>query len=308
MTEPTDDFLADQENNFIEKGPSREERTFELDSDLEKLLVELKERASDEDRQRILAMEQQIAHQKASMEQVYTERETNHRTVLKEQLYRQFRVVDDNFHFKDQPGAVAFKDKGERIISASNDDRVTQAMATMAEAKGWKTIKVSGHPDFQRKIWMEANLRGIEVQGYKPTQQERQQLDDMRDRRMQNAVLSVSDVEDQNQKKTSLKSTAKTMTSSLIDRTQEHSPVDVHHSVSQNVTEKSSLKTTEKKAIRTYTGRVLDHGEAPYGHDPEKSDNYFVKLATDRGQKEVWGVDLNRAISEEKTKIVIRWR
>ena len=157
----------------------------------------------------ILAMEQQIAHQKASMEQVYTERETNHRTVLKEQLYRQFRVVDDNFHFKDQPGAVAFKDKGERIISASNDDRVTQAMATMAEAKGWKTIKVSGHPDFQRKIWMEANLRGIEVQGYKPTQQERQQLDDMRDRRMQNAVLSVSDVVDQNQKKPSLRINSK---------------------------------------------------------------------------------------------------
>ena len=50
------------------------------------------------------------------------------REKLMEQVHGQFRVAGANFHFKDQPSKLAFKDKGERMVSASNDDRVAKAM------------------------------------------------------------------------------------------------------------------------------------------------------------------------------------
>lgn len=121
-------------------------------------------------------------------EQVSTEREKNRQVELMQQVQQQFRVSGAKFHFKDQPQRVAFKDKGPRMVSASNDERVARAMATMAEAKGWKTIRVSGHPDFQREVWMEANLRGIEVRGFKPQEKDLQELEARRDLRSKNVV------------------------------------------------------------------------------------------------------------------------
>jgi putative DNA primase/helicase len=118
----------------------------------------------------------------------FTEREKNRQIELMEHVHRQFRVVGSGFHFKDQPGKLAFRDMGKKMASASNEDRVAKAMATMAEAKGWKTIKVAGHYDFRREVWMDASMRGIEVRGYKPTEQELKLLHEKREYSMHNAV------------------------------------------------------------------------------------------------------------------------
>jgi len=51
-------------------------------------------------------------------------------------------------------------------------------------------------------------------------------------------------------------------------------------------------------------GRLVEHGTAPYQHDPKNRDSYFVTLENDRGQKHtVWGVDLGRAMTEAKPEI-----
>ncbi|PZU69651.1 MAG: Ti-type conjugative transfer relaxase TraA [Rhizobium sp.] len=51
-------------------------------------------------------------------------------------------------------------------------------------------------------------------------------------------------------------------------------------------------------------GRLVEHGTAPYEHDPKNRDSYFVTLENDRGQKHtVWGVDLERAMQEAAPQI-----
>lgn len=51
-------------------------------------------------------------------------------------------------------------------------------------------------------------------------------------------------------------------------------------------------------------GRLVEHGTAPYHHDPNNRDSYFVTLENDRGQKHtVWGVDLERAMKEAAPEI-----
>jgi len=61
----------------------------------------------------------------------------------------------------------------------------------------------------------------------------------------------------------------------------------------------------DPKAIRRgglVTGQLTDHGRATYQHDPKAPMSYFVKLETPRGDRTIWGVDLERAMKESLTR------
>ena len=54
----------------------------------------------------------------------------------------------------------------------------------------------------------------------------------------------------------------------------------------------------------TNAGRLVEHGAAPYEHQPGKSDSYFVTLENYKGeQRTLWGVDLERAMKEAAPEI-----
>lgn len=47
----------------------------------------------------------------------------------------------------------------------------------------------------------------------------------------------------------------------------------------------------------TNAGRLVEHGAAPFEHDPQKSGSYFVTLENNKGDRRtLWGVDLERAM------------
>ena len=51
-------------------------------------------------------------------------------------------------------------------------------------------------------------------------------------------------------------------------------------------------------------GRLVEHGAAPYEHQPGNSGSYFVTLENDKGQRNtIWGVDLERAMKEAAPEI-----
>ncbi|MDX8326112.1 Ti-type conjugative transfer relaxase TraA [Agrobacterium tumefaciens] len=51
-------------------------------------------------------------------------------------------------------------------------------------------------------------------------------------------------------------------------------------------------------------GRLVDHGAAPYGHNRQARENYFVTLDNDKGERRtVWGVDLKRAMQQASPAI-----
>jgi putative DNA primase/helicase len=47
-----------------------------------------------------------------------------------------------------------------------------------------------------------------------------------------------------------------------------------------------------------HVGELLEYGIAPYKRDPKNSPSYFVRLQTARGERELWGIDLGRAMRE----------
>lgn len=54
----------------------------------------------------------------------------------------------------------------------------------------------------------------------------------------------------------------------------------------------------------TNAGRLVEHGVAPYEHQPGNRDSYFVTLENGKGeQRTLWGVDLERAMKEAAPEI-----
>lgn len=49
---------------------------------------------------------------------------------------------------------------------------------------------------------------------------------------------------------------------------------------------------------RHWRGRLVDHGPAPYQHKPKAGASYFVRIDTPRGTKDIWGIDLARAMRD----------
>jgi hypothetical protein len=77
-------------------------------------------------------------------------------------------------------GEVAFHDDGNKLYTRKTDANIAVAMMKVAEAKGWKSIKVNGHPDFKREVWMEASLKGIAVKGFSPSDKDLAALEERR--------------------------------------------------------------------------------------------------------------------------------
>ena len=105
---------------------------------------------------------------------------------LMSKVYERYEVVGDRFYDKravpDQktgktPVAFVFNAENEKLATKSTSQKDIEAMTTVAAAHGWEKINVSGHPDFKKKVWLEASLLGIKVEGYKPTAQDTQELE-----------------------------------------------------------------------------------------------------------------------------------
>ncbi|MDQ1829834.1 LPD7 domain-containing protein [Massilia scottii] len=87
------------------------------------------------------------------------------------------------YYYPDKEDSVAFEDKGSRLETKHNDPAVVRSMVDVALDKEWKTIKVSGADEFKRSVWLEASTRGLQVEGYKPTDVDLAMLKEQRQER-----------------------------------------------------------------------------------------------------------------------------
>lgn len=60
-----------------------------------------------------------------------------------------------------------------------------------------------------------------------------------------------------------------------------------------------TLRQRDQKLI---VGRLQEHGKANYQFRKQEAESYFVKLLTQRGERVLWGKDLERAISTSATQ------
>lgn len=59
---------------------------------------------------------------------------------------------------------------------------------------------------------------------------------------------------------------------------------------------------TRTRGGQLLVGRLMEHGRAPYQFRGGEDPSYYVKLLTSRGERTLWGKDLERAVSASETQ------
>ena len=175
-------------------------------------------------------------------------------------MFERFIGIGGKYYFPD--GSPAFVDRGEKLTTRSENVELVRSMVSIAQARGWGAIAVSGTERFRKEAWVAAQAAGLTVKGYKPTEVEQAQL--------VRALAKHRAVGQQGQRSEPFPAGRSEAARSDEDR--------------------------QSRRGAAYTGKLLEHGYDTYRRDPLEGSSYFVRLKTKEGERELWGVDLERAL------------
>jgi putative DNA primase/helicase len=175
-----------------------------------------------------------------------------------------FIQIGNNFFFPD--GAEAFTDHGNRVTTRSENAIVIQSMVAIAQARSAGKVTITGTDFFKKEAWFAARLTGLEVAGYTPTALEQERL---------------------------VRALARRRTA----ESGEEAPGRGATGTAAN-TNAGRVPAKPAEQGELIVGRLVDHGPAPYQHKPTQAMSYYVRIETERGDREIWGVDLERAVRQ----------
>lgn len=241
--------------------------------------------------------------------EVSEEPRLNQRRDAADSLRKRFLEASGQFYYRTAPGEptkVAFTDHGKRLITEHDDPSVIHGMVLRAQEKGWTVVWVNGTDEFKTEAWVQATIAGLEVEGYTPRGIDLAQREDRRDHRPARRP-STKDKGDQETTKQDAKGSAQRSAKTMSDgqqialvtleailRARGDSPTMITAAVGE--------ARARLQGERVVVGTLVDHGIDHYEHDAQKHKSYFVKVATDRGEQEIWGVDLRRACEQGKVQ------
>ena len=95
------------------------------------------------------------------------------------------------YRYRGDTSRVAFTESTFKLSTDNNNPSVARSMVDVAEARNWRTLRVSGNEDFKRLVWLEASLRGVKTLGYEPQQADQELLRREREARSVNRIEPV---------------------------------------------------------------------------------------------------------------------
>lgn len=98
------------------------------------------------------------------------------------------KIGHTEYRFRGDTTRIAFTESTLRLATDANSPSVARSMVDVAQARNWGTLKVSGHDDFKRMVWLDASSRGIKTLGYEPSHTDLELLKKARETRMLNRV------------------------------------------------------------------------------------------------------------------------
>ena len=243
----------------------------------------------------------------APVEQDTDPKAARHRMLL-EGLEKQYLKADDRYHFRDRSGEVAFEAQTKRLVTAHEAPAIVSSMIDLAEARGWKTLKLSGTDDFRREAWLQASLRQIDVTGYRPTKLDKARLEEMRtefgDQRAGKNIIAHRDPSADSQpyepanapksEQTPELTQGQTAVLDALEKT-----MRARGDSDQAIAAARDLAAVKLGKGRVHVGKLVETGMAPYQDKAGEPQSHYLVLEDDAGrQQKVWGADLPRAVEE----------
>jgi hypothetical protein len=92
------------------------------------------------------------------------------------------------YRFRGDTSRVAFTESTFRLATDTNIPSVARSMVDVAEARNWRSLRVTGSEDFRRLVWLEAAARGVKTLGYEPNPADLERLKVERELRQINRI------------------------------------------------------------------------------------------------------------------------
>ena len=225
--------------------------------------------------------------------------QTTFKPVVPEKVAKSYVEVEGKYYFAGRPDSLAFVDKGARLQTKLSNAQVAGSMVDIAESRGWTEIQVKGTQDFRREAWLEAASRGLEVRGYKPREEDLARLKKLASKRQSNEIEAREQADQ-----------------SRTTQGQPIRPRQQQEAAKASQAQKQAQEATQapqepqepqepqaSEPVNRLAGKVVEHGKAPYEHNKDNRESYYVTLENADGEKSTtWGVDLGRAMDESGAK------
>ena len=235
-----------------------------------------------------------------------------------------------DYHFRDVAGKVAFKERWLSMQTSVDAPAVVKAMLDRAQERGWEAIRIKGSEEFQRQAWIAATARGMKAVGYEPTQGDRAAVNEERARLHRDEVKSLPptiqtrsparpDVRRDQIPERPVAASEPPIPARALDSASPKKPpaqaadkpiaaplrsfLTDRGVAAAEVDATVALASARIQSDRVLVGQVLSHGPDHYEFDKKNEQSYYVKLQTVAGEKVLWGVDLRRALADDKIKV-----
>ncbi len=230
----------------------------------------------------------------------------------------------NKYYLRDSGKTLAFEDQGKRLVANLETAEVVRSMVELARAKGWSSIRITGSDSFKSKAWVEAQLLGLTITGYKPdaydleivaqrksvvesgasqlvppsdakfVQPRTEQADRSRPPpqvRHPPGAANDKPVESAQATRDEVPDIAAQALAVKLMRAGMEADANAFRQVTDYLSELAA-------SPRIFIGTLIDHGPAHFGFEASGAPSYYARLQTTRGEKIVWGVDLPRAFTE----------
>jgi hypothetical protein len=97
------------------------------------------------------------------------------------------------YRFRGDTSRVAFTESTFKLATDTNSPSVARSMVDVAEARNWRTLRISGNEDFRRMVWLQASVRGFKTLGYEPNPADLEVLKRERESRLVNRIEPARD-------------------------------------------------------------------------------------------------------------------
>jgi putative DNA primase/helicase len=188
------------------------------------------------------------------------------------------RFVQDGHRFYFPDGVSAFRDLGHRLTTSSENTQVVHSLIQIAHSRGWTELTVGGTERLRQEAWRQAGLHGLVVRGYRPSDPEQAAL-----------IRSIA---------RNLAQPASAQTDSISAEARASDA----RAPSTSALPVAPGAPTGHVARERIVGRLIEHGRDAYRHDPKEEISYFVRVETREGKREIWGKDLERAMTKSLTQ------
>ncbi len=231
---------------------------------------------------------------------------TTFKPIVPEKVAKSYIEVDGKYYFGNRPDSLAFVDKGAKLQTKLSSEQVAASMVDIAEARGWTELQLSGTEDFRRAAWLEAASRGLASRGYKPKEEDLARLKKLTNDRTSNEIepREQADVVPPAAKGKEQPTNQDKQQGQQEGQQAAQSPQMAKAAAATATADKQQPEAAAPaQEVNRLAGKLVEHGKAPYEHNPDNNGSYFVTLENADGQQSTtWGVGLEKAIEESQAE------